>query len=59
MLSLWEHPYLTLLLALLVLTALIVAVRLIWRTLRQVFAGRWVPRAGFRQDARECRGVRS
>ena len=27
-------------------------VRLIWRTLRQVFAGRWVPRRGFLQDAR-------
>jgi hypothetical protein len=31
---------------------LIALVRLIWRTLRQVFAGRWVPRHGFLQDAR-------
>ncbi len=51
-LSLWQHPYLTLAFALIVLVLLIVMVRLIWRTLRQVFAGRWVPRKGFLQDAR-------
>ena len=51
-LSLWEHPFLTLTFALLVLALLIAMVRLIWRTLRQVFAGRWVPRHGFLQDAR-------
>lgn len=50
--SLWHHPYLTLACALVLLVALILAVRLIWRTLRQVFAGRWVPRRGFLQDAR-------
>jgi len=48
----WQHPYLTLAFALAVLCVLIVMVRLIWRTLRQVFAGRWVPRKGFLQDAR-------
>lgn len=51
-LTLWEHPYLALTFALVVLVVLIVVVRLIWRTLRQVLAGRWVPRRGFRQDAR-------
>jgi len=51
-LSIWTHPYLTLLFALIVLVGLILIVRLIWRTLRQVFAGRWVPRHGFLQDAR-------
>jgi hypothetical protein len=51
-LALWQHPYLTLAFALLVLVLLIAMVRLIWRTLRQVFAGRWVPRKGFMQDAR-------
>jgi len=51
-LSVWSHPYLTLAFALAVLVALILIVRLIWRTLRQVFAGRWVPRKGFLQDAR-------
>ena len=50
--ALWQHPFITLILALLVLAVLIVLVRLIWRTLRQVFSGRWVPRQGFLQDAR-------
>jgi hypothetical protein len=51
-LMIWEHPYLTLAFALGVLCLLVALVRLIWRTLRQVFAGRWVPRHGFLQDAR-------
>ena len=51
-LAVWEHPYITLAFALGVLCLLIAFVRLIWRTLRQVFAGRWVPRQGFLQDAR-------
>jgi hypothetical protein len=51
-LAIWSHPYLTLAFALVVLVALILIVRLIWRTLRQVFSGRWVPRHGFLQDAR-------
>lgn len=50
--TIWQHPFLTLGLALLVLVLLILIVRLIWRTLRQVFAGRWVPHHGFLQDAR-------
>ena len=51
-LTVWEHPYLTLAFALGVLCLLIALVRRIWRTLRQVFAGKWVPRHGFLQDAR-------
>lgn len=51
-LALWRHPYLTFAFAMIVLVLLIAMVRLIWRTLRQVFAGRWVPRRGFLQDAR-------
>jgi hypothetical protein len=51
-LSIWSHPYITLAFALIILVALILIVRLIWRTLRQVFSGRWVPRQGFLQDAR-------
>jgi hypothetical protein len=51
-LGIWQHPYLTLAFAVLILVILMLAVRLIWRTLRQVFAGRWVPRRGFLQDAR-------
>ena len=48
----WHHPYLTLGAALAVLIAVMLIVRLIWRTLRQVFSGHWVPYRGFRQDAR-------
>jgi hypothetical protein len=51
-LTIWDHPYLSLAFALGVLCLLVALVRLIWRTLRQVFAGRWVPRHGFLQDAR-------
>lgn len=51
-LLIWQHPFLTLALAFLLLVLLMALVRLIWRTLRQVFAGRWVPRHGFLQDAR-------
>jgi hypothetical protein len=51
-LTLWDHPYLTLASAIGVLIVLVFMVRLIWRTLRQIFAGRWVPRHGFLQDAR-------
>jgi hypothetical protein len=51
-LTVWQYPFLTLTFALFVLVLLIVMVRLIWRTLCQVFAGRWVPRHGFLQDAR-------
>ena len=50
--TIWQYPFLTLIFALVVLALLIALVRLIWRTLRQVFAGRWVPRQGFRQEAR-------
>jgi hypothetical protein len=51
-LTIWHYPFLTLIFALVVLALLIAMVRLIWRTLRQVFSGRWVPRHGFLQDAR-------
>jgi hypothetical protein len=52
MIAIWSHPYITLLTALAVLIGLIMIVRLIWRTLRQVMSGRWVPYRGFRQQAR-------
>lgn len=48
----WAHPFITLVFALIILFLLIALVRLIWRALRQVFTGRWVPRKGFLQDAR-------
>lgn len=52
MMFIWSHPFITLALALVALIALIALVRLIWRTLRQVVSGRWVPYRGFRQEAR-------
>lgn len=52
MMFIWSHPYITLAIALVALIALILMVRLIWRTLRQVMSGRWVPYRGFRQEAR-------
>ena len=44
---------------LLVLIALMMLVRLIWRTLRQVFSGRWMPAPGLMQEPRvmERRGA--
>jgi hypothetical protein len=50
--AIWSHPFITLGIALAVLIGLIVLVRLIWRTLRQVLSGHWVPYRGFRQGAR-------
>ena len=52
MMFIWSHPYITLTIAFVALIALILLVRLIWRTLRQVMSGRWVPYRGFRQGAR-------
>ena len=56
--AIWHHPIITLLCALIVLAALIAVVRLIWRALRQVFSGRWMPGPGLMQAPRvmECRG---
>lgn len=48
----WEHPILALLLAIALLVLLAIVVRLIWRALRAVFSGRWMPACGLLQDAR-------
>ncbi|NUO65392.1 MAG: DUF4126 domain-containing protein [Gemmatimonadaceae bacterium] len=48
----WHHPWITMALALVVLIALILVVRLIWRALRRVFSGRWMPGTGLLQGAR-------
>jgi len=50
--AIWQHPVITLLVALVVLAGMIVAVRLIWRALRQVFTGRWMPARGLMQAPR-------
>jgi hypothetical protein len=48
----WEHPVIALILALALLVLLALVVRLIWRALRAVFSGRWMPACGLLQDAR-------
>src|SRR6476646_558591 len=50
--AIWHHPFITLAVALLLLAGMIVAVRLIWRALRQVFTGRWMPSRGLMQAPR-------
>lgn len=48
----WQHPFISLGLAVLLLVALALTVRLIWRALRAVFSGRWMPACGLLQEAR-------
>src|SRR6185437_9320258 len=48
----WHHPVITLIVALIVLAFLVMMVRLIWRALRQVFSGRWMPAPGLMQAPR-------
>jgi hypothetical protein len=57
--AIWHHPIITLAVALVVLAGLIVMVRLIWRALRQVISGRWMPAPGLMQGPRvmERRGA--
>jgi hypothetical protein len=43
MMAIWSHPYLALAIALALLVVLILVVRIIWRSLRQLFSGRWLP----------------
>lgn len=48
----WNHPFLSLGAALALLVALIFTVRLIWRALRRVVSGRWMPACGLMQEPR-------
>ncbi len=50
--AIWHHPVITLVVALVLLCGLVMMVRLIWRALRQVFSGRWIPAHGFMQAPR-------
>lgn len=50
--AIWHHPFITLALALILLFALVMVVRLIWKALRQVFSGRWIPSHGLMQPPR-------
>lgn len=50
--AIWSHPFVTLAVALVVLVVLVMAVRLIWRALRRVFSGHWMPGRGLMQEPR-------
>ena len=54
---LWDHPFLTLIAALGVLVAFMIAVRVAVRALRQVFTGHWMPGCGLLQDPRTASTV--
>ena len=46
MVAIWNHPYITLVIALAGLVGLIFLVRFLWRTVKHVFSGRWMPLSG-------------
>ncbi len=50
--AIWQHPFVTLAVAFVVLVALVMLVRFIWRALGQVFSGRWMPGPGLMQAPR-------
>jgi hypothetical protein len=50
--AIWSHPFITLGVAIVVLALMMVLVRLIWRSLRRVFSGHWMPRQGLMQAPR-------
>ena len=50
--AIWNHPVIAFVIAIALLLGLMVIVRLIWRTLRQVFGGHWMPRGGLLQEPR-------
>ncbi len=52
LITIWQHPFAAFGVALLVLLLLVIMVRLIWRALRQVFSGRWMPGRGLLQEPR-------
>ena len=53
----WNHPFVSLGVALVLLVLLALTVRIIWRALRRVFAGRWLSERGLVQEARAERVV--
>lgn len=50
--AIWHHPFLTLAVALVLLCGLVILVRFIWKALRRVFSGRWIPAHGLMQAPR-------
>ena len=55
----WQHPFLSLGLALALLVGLVLTVRLIWKALKTVFSGRWMPACGLLQEPRNSLSMRS
>lgn len=53
----WQFPYIALAIALAVLVAMVLLVRRIWRTLRRVFTGHWMPGCGLLQQPRTSIGA--
>jgi hypothetical protein len=53
----WQYPFLALSIALVALVLMILLVRRIWRTLRRVFTGHWMPGCGLLQQPRTSLGV--
>ena len=53
----WQYPYLALAIALVALVLMILLVRRIWRTLRRVFTGHWMPGCGLLQQPRTSLGA--
>jgi len=52
----WQHPFVSLAVALVALVLMILLVRRIWRTLRRVFTGHWMPGCGLLQQPRSSLG---
>ena len=50
--AIWHYPLISLTIALILLVLLVLLVRQIWRALRQVFSGRWMPACGLLQEPR-------
>jgi hypothetical protein len=50
--AIWHHPIITLSLALVLLCVLVMVVRIIWKAIRQVFSGHWMPAHGLMQAPR-------
>lgn len=50
--AIWHHPIITLSLALILLFVLVMVVRIIWKAIKQVFSGRWMPAHGLMQAPR-------
>lgn len=51
-LAVWQHPFVAMAFALIVLVTMLLVVRLIWRVLRRVFDGHWMPGRGLLQEPR-------